>query len=148
MLVYLTTSCSVCQPLFSTFFKVFSGADSRPSSVGQVLARAPQRRNIRYLITCPRVCQVLFLISFKSFFSPCLPARPLADSSVIIPDYLHFVKNFFQSFSSFFSPPIFPLYRVPALCAPPTYTGPPSSVLPAVAPPEPRAEVAARRPVF
>ena len=75
----------------------------------KVLAPSAQRRNIYYLTTLFRTCQVLFSISFEIFshtrfvsFSSCL-----VRSFCIIPDSLSLVKYFFR-----FLPKSFPLSAV------------------------------------
>ena len=70
----------------------------------KVLAPSAQRRNIYYLTTLFRTCQVLFSISFEIFFHTrfvsffsCLVRR-----FCIIPDSLSLVKYFFRFLSKSF----------------------------------------------
>ena len=70
----------------------------------KVLAPSAQRRNIYYLTTLFRTCQVLFSISFEIFFHTRFVSffSCLVRSFCIIPDSLSLVKYFFRFLSKSF----------------------------------------------
>ena len=88
---YLSTTFSVCQVLFSTFFEVvfylaaFRFAEKLSDYIRPFLA-----------------CQALFS-SFQKFFQRRLTeARPLTDSLLTITDHSPFVNTFFPDFAKYF----------------------------------------------
>ena len=90
---YLITSGSVCQVLFSTFFKIFF-ALSFPNRLSL--------RQLGYYIRPSGVCQVLFSSFLKTFSGPAAPGVSASDSLLILADSNPFVKYFSRLFSNFF----------------------------------------------
>ena len=121
---YFTTTFSVCQALFSTFFKVFCARLSKrllgssailpqtfpfvkyffrlfSKSFSQRSSGGPFIWQLDYFTTAPRLCQALFSIFSRIFCKIPVPTAPLGDSSLNIPLHSCFVKCFLQKNRNF-----------------------------------------------
>ena len=85
-LLHTSTSFSICQELFSSFFKFLF----------DVLVFAPSRRQLAYISRYLIVCQALFQVFQISFVSAVFRG-PSSDSWHILPFYLLFVNNALQT---------------------------------------------------
>ena len=101
---YFSRFISVCQVLFSTFFKFFS----------TLIRTDHPLRQLDYFTKPSSFCQALFSAFSKLFSLRYRSSSTARDSLLNIPDTSLFVNTFFSSFSIFFlSPSPHPSYGKP-----------------------------------